>query len=109
VKGLKFAALIMAVWVVSGLVYAQQAAPTTATATVAKTDAAPVAPVLAEIDALKIENAFLKIDAAQKNLDTLKASFQALLTSLQKPGYVIGQGADGKLTYQPEPKPEPKK
>lgn len=67
------------------------------------------APVLSEMDQLKIENAFLKINAAQQNLDKLKADFQALISSLQKPGYQIQQGQDGKLTYVADPKPEPKK
>lgn len=66
------------------------------------------APVLAEVDGLKIENALLKVQAAQVNLDKLKADFQGLLTSLTKPGYQLAQGADGKLTYVPEPKKEPK-
>ena len=39
-------------------------------------------------------------------LDKLKADFQALMTSLQKPGYQIVQGQDGKLTYVADaPKP----
>ena len=88
----------------SGVTYAQEkpaAAPTTAVA--------PAVPVLSEMDALKIENAMLKVQAATQQLEAMKASFQSLLSSLQKPGYVIAQGQDGKLVYQPEPKPEPKK
>ena len=66
---------------------------------------APAAPVLSEVDALKVENAFLKIDQQQRALDKMKADFQALLASLQKPGFVITQGQDGKLAYVVEPKP----
>ena len=68
-----------------------------------------VLPVLAEVDALKIENALLKVQATEVALDKLKAEFQRLLTSHQKPGYQIAQGPDGKLTYVVEPKKDDKK
>ena len=82
---------------------AQKAAPVATTPAKAE----PIAPVLSELDGLKIENALLKINKAQADLEALKTAFQSLLTTLQKPDYVIAQGADGKLVYQPEPKKEP--
>lgn len=62
------------------------------------------APVLAEIDGLRLENAFLRLAQQQQVVDKLKTDLQALLASLQKPGYVIMQLPDGKLGYAPEPK-----
>ena len=82
---------------------AQKAAPVAT----APAKAEPTTPVLSELDGLKIENALLKINKAQADLEAMKASFQSLLAALQKPDYVIAQGADGKLAYQPEPKKEP--
>lgn len=100
---------VLVLMLVAGMAFAQTPPATKASASLTAQVPATTAPVLTEVDQLKIENALLKIDAAQKNLDAQKASFTALLTSLQKPGYVIAQGQDGKLAYQPEPKSEPKK
>jgi len=61
------------------------------------------APVLAEVDGLRLENGLLKVQQATLALDKLKADLQALITSLQKPGYQITQGPDGKLVYTPVP------
>lgn len=87
-------------------------APGTPASAVKVEKTAPVAaaaPVLARADGLEAENRFLKIDKAQKELDAMKAEFQVFLQTLQKPGYVIAQGPDGKLGYVPEPKKdEPK-
>ena len=83
--------------------------PDPGTVTVTGTYAPLPPPILAEVDALKIENALLKVQATEVALDKLKAEFQRLLTSHQKPGYQIAQGPDGKLMYVPEPKPVEKK
>ena len=64
------------------------------------------APVLSDVDGLRLKNGMLKLQNTQVTLDKLKAEFQGLLTSLQKPGYQIAQGADGKIGYVPEPKAE---
>ena len=105
IRGILFGALfsVLGCWAPLGVMLAQEK-PAPKPAAV---EAAKPAPVLSELDALKIENALLKINKAQTDLEALKTAFQSLLTTLQKPDYVIAQGADGKLAYQPEPKKEP--
>ena len=105
IRGILFGVLfsVLGCWVPLGVMLAQEKpAPKLVVVEAAK----PV-PVLSELDGLKIENALLKINKAQADLEAMKASFQSLLAALQKPDYVIAQGADGKLVYQPEPKKEP--
>lgn len=71
--------------------------------------AVAVAPQLSELDGLKIENLLLKQKIQKDLYDKITAEFQALLGSLQKPGYQIGQLPDGKLGYVPEPTAAEKK
>ena len=62
------------------------------------------APVLSELDELKIENAVLRLRDAQQQTEKLSTALQALIGSLQKPGFVIAQLPDGKFGYAPEAK-----
>lgn len=73
-------------------------------ATGAKAEAAPV---LSELDALKldkvvlgIENLQLKLAQGQVELDKLKSEAQAFVGQLQKPGYQVTRDNSGRWVYQ---------
>ena len=85
---------------------AQATTPSTPAESPTPIPEAKSAPVLSEIDGLRLENAFLRLGQQQQVTDKLKADLQTLLGSLQKPGYIITQLPDGKLGYAPEPKKE---
>ncbi len=106
-RPLTLTVFLFALLLVPRLALAQEAATPTVASGIVDTDPthtspapspAP-APVLAEVDGLRVENLLLKVQQATIVLDKLKADFQTLINSLQKPGYQLTQGPDGKLSY----------
>lgn len=109
-------AIIVVCLVLSGLLTMGlcRAAAQTGPTPPAKVEA--TAPVLTTEQAQAVRIAMQDITIARLQLDKANADFSALMQSLQRAGYVIAQGQDGKLVYQPEPKtaapmpaPEPSK
>ena len=63
-------------------------------------------PTLTEVQRLQIQNAILRVQLAQSELDRMKEAANVLIHALQKPGYALDLE---RLVYVPIPEPPPKK
>jgi TolA-binding protein len=68
----------------------------------------PAAPTVSEADALKLDNGVLKVEnlqlqiqQAQQALEKLQADLQAFAKTLERDGYQLQRGQDGKWSYAP--------
>lgn len=74
-----------------------------------------ITPVLSELDALKIEliisnldGTQAKITALQKDLELQRIQANAFTKALEKEGFSLIRGNDGKWVYEPKPDPKQK-
>ena len=63
-------------------------------------------PTLTEVQRLQIQNAILRVQLAQSELDRTKEAANVLIYTLQKPGYALDLE---RLVYVPIPEPPPQK
>jgi hypothetical protein len=60
-------------------------------------------PTVSEIDALKLENALLRVEGLQLHLQSRQAELHALAKSLERPLWVLQRVSEGTWVYQPAP------
>lgn len=71
----------------------------------AQTDATAKPPMLSEVQKLQVQNAVLRFQLAQAQLQDAQREAAALIQSLQVAGWTLDVNS---LTYSPAPKPERK-
>jgi hypothetical protein len=65
-------------------------------------------PKVGENDALRLENALLRVENVQLHLNAQRDAFNALAGSLAVEGYAVQRMTDGAWVYQPVPPKEAK-
>ncbi len=68
------------------------------------------APVVSEVDALKLDKLLLTAENLQLRMAQVQSELQGALKAMEKPGFVVSRDPSGAWIYvKTEPKPEPPK
>jgi hypothetical protein len=77
---------------------------------VTKAETAAPAPVVSEVDALRLDKLLLTAENLQLRMAQVQTEIQAALKGMERPGYTVSRDPGGAWIYvKLEPKPEPPK